>query len=96
MAFNCTVIWLKSLPGRNAVSGFTLVEHQVITVKFQGVKKEGKIVHGVSYILENQELPRMFQEQFPFHCSDSSNFSSCTKTDYLFITAGTNIFPVVS
>lgn len=95
IAFNCTVIWLNSLPGRNAVSWFTLGEHQVITVKFQGVKKEGKKVHGVSYILEKQELPRV-SEPFPSHCSDSSNFSFCTKTDYLFITAGTSIFPVAS
>lgn len=66
-------------------------------MKFQGVKNEDKIevVHGVSHILEKQKLPGV-SELFAFLCSDSSNFSSCTKIDYLFITAGTNIFPVAS
>lgn len=66
-------------------------------MNFQGVKNREKIetVHGVSHILEQRKLSRV-SEMFPFLCSDSLIFSSCTKIDYLFITAGTNIFPVAS
>lgn len=66
-------------------------------MKIQGVKNEEKIkvVHGITHILGKEKLPTV-SELFPFLCSDSSNFFSGTKIDYLFITAGTNIFPVAS
>lgn len=57
---------------------FTVLKHQVTTVRFQGAQKEGRIVHGVSHILEKQKLPRA-SELFPFRCSDSSNFSLAPK-----------------
>lgn len=98
LSFNCTVIWLKGSPGVSTVTLIYTGGAPAYNSEVSGSKEWGEnrsSSWGITYFRKTdtsrsvRTVPLSLLLTLPI-------FFSCTKIEYLFITAGTNIFPVAS